>query len=270
MNEALSSYSEEVARASSAIEEMAAAAGNIGSQASQKKEAVHALVELSRAGEALLSSMSQSMDNIFESSKKMAEVNVFMGDVAERTNLLGMNASIEAAHAGVSGRGFAVVAGQIRALSVEAGNSSRVISESLKEMQGAVQTAAAKNGEAMSFFKKIADEIHGVSLMLEELLGNIQELSAGSSDVIGAVEKVAELTRGTESAVREARENIGKSSEGIEAVADIAAKVRTDAIDMAGSFDALRKDSGELEVLGRDNLGTIRELKEHLKAFAAD
>jgi len=39
---------------------------------------------------------------------------------------------------------------------------------------------------------------------------------------------------------------------------------------MAGSFDALRKDSGELEVLGRDNLGTIRELKEHLKAFAAD
>jgi methyl-accepting chemotaxis protein len=269
VNEALSSYSEEVARASSAIEEMAAAAGNIGSQASQKKEAVHALVELSRAGEALLSSMSQSMDNIFESSKKMAEVNVFMGDVAERTNLLGMNASIEAAHAGVSGRGFAVVAGQIRALSVEAGNSSRVISESLKEMQGAVQTAAAKNGEAMSFFKKIADEIHGVSLMLEELLGNIQELSAGSSDVIGAVEKVAELTRGTESAVREARENIGKSSEGIEAVADIAAKVRTDAIDMAGSFDALRKDSGELEGLGRDNLGTIRELKEHLKGFAA-
>ena len=265
---ALSSYSEEVARASSAIEEMAAAADNIGSQASQKKEAVRALAELSRAGEALLSSMTQSMGNILESSKKMAEVNVFMGDVADRTNLLGMNASIEAAHAGVSGRGFAVVAGQIRALSVEAGNSSRIISESLREMQGAVQAAAAKNGEALSFFKKISGEIHGVSLMLEELLGNIQELSAGSSDVIGAVEKVAELTRGTESAVREARENIGKSSEGIEAVADIAAKVRTDAIDMAGSFDAIRRDSGELESLGRDNLGTIRELKEHLERFA--
>lgn len=269
VNEALSSYSEEVARASSAIEEMAAAAGNIGSQASQKKEAVRALAELSRAGEALLSSMNQSMGNILESSKKMAEVNVFMGDVAERTNLLGMNASIEAAHAGVSGRGFAVVAGQIRALSVEAGNSSRVISESLKEMQGAVEAAAARSGEALSFFKRISDEIHGVSLMLEELLGNILELSAGSSDVIGAVEKVAELTRGTESAVREARENIGKSSEGIETVGDIAAKVRTDAMDMAGSFDALRKDSGELETLGRDNLGTIKELKEHLKGFAA-
>ena len=75
----------------------------------------------------------------------------------------------------------------------------------------------------------------GLDLMLEELLGNIQELSAGSSDVIGAVEKVAELTRGTESAVREARENIGKSSEGIEAVADIALKVRADALDMTCS-----------------------------------
>jgi methyl-accepting chemotaxis protein len=161
------------------------------------------------------------------------------------------------------------VAGQIRALSVEAGNSSRVISETLKEMQTAVQTAAGKNGEALSFFKKISDEIHGVSLMLEELLGNIQELSAGSSDVIAAVEKVAELTRGTEMAVREARENIGKSSEGIEAVAGIALKVRADALDMAGSFDALHKDSGELESLGRDNLGTIKGLKEHLKRFAA-
>jgi methyl-accepting chemotaxis protein len=269
VNAALSSYSEEVARASSAIEEMAAAAGNIGSQASQKKDAVRALAELSRAGETLLSSMSQSIGNILESSNKMAEVNVFMGDVAERTNLLGMNASIEAAHAGMAGRGFAVVAGQIRALSVEAGNSSRVISETLKEMQTAVQTAAGKNGEALSFFKKISDEIHGVSLMLEELLGNIQELSAGSSDVIGAVEKVAELTRGTELAVREARENIGKSSEGIEAVAGIALKVRADALDMAGSFDALHKDSGELESLGRDNLGTIKGLKEHLERFAA-
>ena len=75
--------------------------------------------------------MNHSINQILDSAKRMMETSVFIGDVAERTNLLGMNASIEAAHAGAAGKGFAVVADQIRGLSVEASKSSRLISDTL-------------------------------------------------------------------------------------------------------------------------------------------
>jgi methyl-accepting chemotaxis protein len=268
VKEALTAYSDEVARASSAIEEMAAAAGSISLQASQKSEAVRGLVSLSTAGENLLASMNHSINQILDSAKRMMETSVFIGDVAERTNLLGMNASIEAAHAGAAGKGFAVVADQIRGLSVEASKSSRLISDTLKETQASVEAAAGKNGEALSFFKKISEEIRGVSLMIEELLASIKELSAGSADVLKAVEAVADLTRKTDAVVDASCESISRSSEGIESVVKLASRVREEAAEMAGNFDQMKKDAEEVKLLGGENLSTIQSLKKSLDGFA--
>lgn len=270
VGKALVAYSEEVSRASSAIEQMAAAVSGLGSQAGHKVEAVQDLVTMAKAGEGLLSSMSASIGEILDSAKRMAEMNVFIGDVADRTNLLGMNASIEAAHAGSVGKGFAVVADQIRALSVEAGNSSRVISDTLRGTQAAVQAAAAKNQEALDFFRKISGEIQGVGGLLEELLANLRELSTGSDDVLRAVSAVAELTNSTERTVAESRSSITRSSEGISSVASIAKVVHQDSSEMPVRFDEVRKDVAEVERLGGDNLRTIQSLRDSLELFQVE
>jgi hypothetical protein len=269
VKQALDSYSREVAQASASIEQMAAAAAAIGSQAAGKKEEVAGLSLLATSGEDLLRSMNASIVEILEASNRMVEMNVFIGDVVDRTNLLGMNASIEAAHAGVVGKGFAVVADQIRALSVEAGNSSRVISETLKKSQAAVKATAARNAEAMDFFHRISEEIRGVSVLLEELLANVAELSAGSDDVLAAVGRVAQLTDRTEMTVADARKRITESSEGLASVASIAEVVHGESAAMVGRFDAVRGDVAEVERLGGENLATIRRLKASLEGFEA-
>lgn len=263
---ALTSYTREVANASSAIEQMATAAANIGSQTAQKREAVTGLAKLADAGEGLLQSMNKSIAEVLEASNRMAEMNVFIGDVVDRTNLLGMNASIEAAHAGLVGKGFAVVANQIRALSLEAGSSSRVISETLKGSQAAVKSAAEKNGEALAFFKRISDETRGVGLLLEELLANVEELSSGSTDILNAVETVARLTGETDKAVRESRDSIATSTEGLEAVARISGLVHGESAEMGERFDVIRQDQSEVERLGRENLATIQALKASIES----
>lgn len=265
---ALSAYSDQVARASAAIEEMAAAASSLAGQASSKKAAVSELVETSRAGEGVLASMSQSMEQIQASANRVADLGAIIGDVADRTNLLGMNASIEAAHAGAAGRGFAVVANEIRALSVEAGKSARVIGDTLKEVKAAIASTAGKSVEAMLSFRKITEDIHGVSLMIEELLSSIQELSAGSSDVVSAVEAVADLTRSTETAVDRSCEGMRESLEGMDAVAEIASRVRVETSEMSTRFDDMRRDSDEVRKLGGENLGTIQALKASLEGFS--
>jgi methyl-accepting chemotaxis protein len=212
--------------------------------------------------------MSQSMDQIQESAKRVVELSAIIGDVADRTNLLGMNASIEAAHAGAAGRGFAVVANEIRALSVETGKSARVIADTLKESQAVIGSSVAKSGEALASFRKITEDVRGVSLMIEELLSSIQELSAGSADVVSAVEAVADLTRSTEIAVDRSCVGMGDSLRGMDAVAEIASRVRVETSEMSTRFDEMRKDSDDVRKLGQDNLGTIQALKASLEAFS--
>ncbi|MFA6507662.1 MAG: methyl-accepting chemotaxis protein, partial [Treponemataceae bacterium] len=163
---ALASFAVEVSRASSAVEEMTASAAAIAGQTSTKRESVRELEAVAVSGESILASVRNSIDEVLESAAKMMETSIFIEDVAERTNLLGMNASIEAAHAGSAGRGFAIVAGEIRGLSVEASKSSRNISDRLKETRMAIESASGKSGEAIAFFKKIAEDIRGVGAMM--------------------------------------------------------------------------------------------------------
>jgi len=265
VREALSAYSSQVAVASSAIEEMVAAARNIGSQAEQKRTAVHGLIDLAKSGEVQLAATKKAIDGIQESSKKMMETTGFIEDVASRTNLLGMNASIEAAHAGAAGRGFAVVAGEIRNLSLETGASSRAITETLQSTRGAIDAAARQNEAAISFFQKISAEIEGVADMMEELLANIQEISTGANDVLAAVETVASLTGSTEKTVEESKESIQRSSTGIKLVSDISAKVKDASLAIADQFAVIHKNSEQIRSLGNDNLQIIAQLKETVK-----
>jgi methyl-accepting chemotaxis protein len=267
---ALSAYSDQVARASAAIEEMAAAASALAAQASGKKEAVRELVETSTAGEGIVASMGASMESINEAARRIAELGAIIGDVADRTNLLGMNASIEAAHAGAAGRGFAVVANEIRALSIEASKSARVIGETLKETQASIESTSRRSSEVREAFKLITENVRGVSLMIEELLASVQELSSGSADVVSAVEAVADLTRSTEVAVERSCEGMEESLRGMEAVARIAARVRADTGEMSSGFDEMRRDSGEVSKLGAENLGSIQGLRSKLDHFSRD
>ena len=179
-----------------------------------------------------------------------------------------MNASIEAAHAGAAGRGFAVVANEIRTLSIETAKSARIIADTLSAAQSTIGVTTARSGEALEAFKRIGEDIRGVSAMLDELLESIRELSAGSADVVSAVEAVADLTRSTEVAVDRSCEGMSESLAGMDAVAEIASRVRTDSSEMSVRFDDMHRDSDDVRRLGDENLGTIQALKSSLDGFA--
>jgi len=264
----LKSYSDQVSRASAAIEEMAAAASSLQNQASNKREAVANLVEASKQGESVIASMSQSMGEIQESAKRVADLGAIIGDIADRTNLLGMNASIEAAHAGAAGRGFAVVAGEIRSLSVEAAKSAHVIGDTLKQVLSAISTTSSKSGKALDSFRKISVDIHGVSEMIEELLASIVEVSTGSADVVSAVETISALTRSAEESVSRSGQGLDESLKSMNSVAAIASRVRVETAEMSKGFDEMRRDSEAVRRLGGENLGTIQALRASLDGFA--
>lgn len=262
---ALTGYASQVAEASSSIEQMVAAIRSINEQAQDKGQSVRALVELAQSGENKLQDIKSSIDAILQASENMMEMTTFIEDVADRTNLLGMNASIEAAHAGNAGKGFSVVADQIRSLSVEAGESTRVITTTLIETRDAIDAASKQNEEVIQFFQRISREIMGVTSMIEELLANLSEINAGANSVLSSVETVAALTGTTEETVNASCDSIEKSSAGIEQVSKIAFKVKNDSEAMAEQFLAVRRDSEEVRSLGGENLRVVESLRNVLK-----
>lgn len=267
VREVLESYSRQVNTASSAIEQMAAAIQNIGSQTNQKRDAVRTLSAMAHSGEEKLTAIKEAIDQVLDSSNSMMDMSRIIGDVADRTNLLGLNASIEAAHAGTVGKGFAIVADQIRKLSEEVATSSRVITDTLATTREAVGKASSENDEAIEFFRKISEDIQGVTLMMEEFLSSIQEISSGANDVLKAVETVAALTQTTEQAVEESRTSIGQSSDGIRSVVAIGEQVHKEAEEINTTFGEIRSDAFSIKTLGDESLGYIEDLKTRIEAM---
>lgn len=270
VREALVSYSAEVAHASSAIEEMAAAVTSIGDQAGKKGESVKVLAGLAKTGEAKLAQIRESITQVLESAQHMMEMSAFIEDVAERTNLLGLNAAIEAAHAGASGRGFTIVAEQIRGLSNETANSSRKIAETLKDTMEAIRVATRQNEEVISFFTRITEDTLSVSGMLEELLASVEEISGGARDVLSAVQTVSALTESTEETMTGSREALDRSTAGIDEVSRLASLVKRSSAEMANRYDGILHDAENVQTLGHLNLETVESLRTSIDSAVTD
>ena len=87
-------------------------------------------------------------------------------------------------------------------------------------------------------------------------------------DVVSAVEAVSDLTRSTMLVVDRSSEGMSESLKGMDAVSEIASRVRVETSEMSDRFDTMRKDSEEVSKLGSENLGTIQALKSSLDGFA--
>ncbi len=258
---ALGEYSTKVLEASAAVSQMIRAVEDIGHSAGERQGGVARLATMARDGEDRIAEVARTIGGIVVSTGRMDEMNTLIGDVAGRTNLLGMNASIEAAHAGEAGKGFGVVAEEIRTLSEETAEGSRTIADILMETRDVVEGATRASTETSEFFARMSEEIQRVASTLEELLLKLREISSGTTGVSQAIEGFSALA----SSAGKAADDTGKA---LRAAAlrsadsrQVAARMRQDAVNMASSCDSLLEQASSLNQLGKENVLRMEELK---------
>jgi len=200
LNEHVENQSSHVAQASSAIEQMLANIGSVTNTLVNNAGNVKTLKEASEVGRAGLQEVATDIQEISRESEGLLEINAVMKNIASQTNLLSMNAAIEAAHAGEAGKGFAVVADEIRKLAVSSSEQSKTIGTVLKKIKSSIDNIMRSTGNVLDKFEAIDTGVKTVADQEDNIRASMEEQTTGSKQVLEGVSVVNELTRQVKSA----------------------------------------------------------------------
>ncbi len=175
--------SAQITESSACIEEMTASIQSVTTSTESKMLIVNELDKIAAEGEKEMSKTIDIIKNMTDSTQVMIDMIKVINEVAEKTNLLAMNAAIEAAHAGESGKGFSIVADEIRKLAEDTSSSSKEITSSLNQVLNYIRVSEESTNKTGDFFKRIVTGINGVANSMHEVNYAMSEISSGNSQV---------------------------------------------------------------------------------------
>ena len=195
LNSHIEDQGSHISQASSAIEQMAASINSVTGTLAGNAANVKALRDASEVGRTGLAEVAQDIKEIAHESEGLLEINSVMKNIASQTNLLSMNAAIEAAHAGEAGKGFAVVADEIRKLAENSGEQSKTIGNVLKKIKGSIDKISRSTGNVLGKFEAIDSSVKTVSQEEENIRSSMEEQGTGSRQILEGIGNVNEITR---------------------------------------------------------------------------
>ncbi|MDR1326437.1 MAG: methyl-accepting chemotaxis protein [Treponema sp.] len=183
-----------VAQSSSAVEEMIANIQSVTQTLIKNASSVRELIGASEVGRTGLQEVAGYIQEVSRESEGLMEINGVMQNIASQTNLLSMNAAIEAAHAGDAGKGFAVVADEIRKLAESSEEQSKTISTVLTKIKDSIDMISMSTDSVLNKFEAMDSGIKTVSDQGENIRAAMEEQGAGSKQILEAIGKLNEST----------------------------------------------------------------------------
>ena len=203
LNDHVENQSKNISMASSAVEEMAANIQSVNQSLINNADNVRELMDTSDEGRTGLSEVAGDIKEISKESEALLEINSVMQNIASQTNLLSMNAAIEAAHAGDLGKGFAVVADEIRKLAEDSSQQSKTISIVLKKIKSSIDKITISTESVLEKFESIDSCVKVVAEHEGNIRHAMEEQDTGSRQLLEGVANVNEITRHVKSGSEE-------------------------------------------------------------------
>ena len=243
LNKMISIQSEGGSQAAIVVEELLRSISDVYSAVSQLVASFDQLEESAEHGVNVQKNVTLKIGEIYAESQMLQEANRVISSIASQTNLLAMNAAIEAAHAGEAGQGFSVVADEIRKLSENASKQSRTIGVQLKTILDSMAGITELSEDLKSAFNRVSDGIRNTNIMVQEISTAMEEQSASSNQMRSVIGEVMEATMKTQTTSDVmASENASIQRE-IEALQD-------SAVSMKGNMDMMKMETVRVQSIG--------------------
>lgn len=195
LNSHIENQSSDISQSSTAIEEMIANIASVTQTLIHNVENVKHLANASELGHTSLQEVSTDIQDIAKESEGLLEITAVMENIASQTNLLSMNAAIEAAHAGESGKGFAVVADEIRKLAESSGEQSKTIAVVLKKIKTSIDKIMTSTDAVLNRFEAIDSGVKVVSDQEENIRNAMEEQQSGGQQVLDVIARLNDITQ---------------------------------------------------------------------------
>ena len=268
LDQKLTQQSEAIQKSSSIIEQITANIKSVDSNVNEILEEYKLLVKEATEGQTQQNSVTNQIGNIAQQSEHLLSANASISSIAKQTNLLAMNAAIEASHAGEAGKGFAVVAGEIRTLAETSSKQSDSISHLLQSITEAISGIVESSSKSAKNFASVAEKINHLEQLIDEVQAGMNEERLGAENILNSMITLEGTTNDITSASSHMKGQSEHVFEGIRALNELAESTMKKSNNVTVRMDEM-KETAEAAVTASDrNLSATSKVSDMINGFS--
>jgi len=259
-----------VEQTSSAMNEIAASIKSVSQATGRANDLADTLMQVADEGRSAVDNSVQAVKEVEVSSEEVNNIVGVITKIAAQTNMLAMNAAIEAAHAGDAGKGFAVVAEEVRSLAENSSTSAKKITSLINEMVERVNKGVTLSEQAGVSLQRVTADINKTTNLINEIAAAMDEQNSGAEEILEAINSLVDATSQIRSIAHEQKEKNRIIRSSISTLVQIFSEIQQATMDQAEGNENIVEEVSHLKEVATQNREVVTMLSSLLSGFVLD